>query len=190
MRLFVGIPLDDTVVSELGAVCDRLRSNTDGLRWAGLRWSGPESWHITLQFLGNTSPEQYACLSARLRAVHAPPVPIHLGELGFFDRAGIFFAGVELTPQLISLEQRVTEATAGCGFVSEDRAFHPHITLARSKGQGRGRPFAALKKRIEERIGHQPRFSRFTAQEFILYESHLGPAGSRYEIRARFPLGS
>ena len=184
MRLFIGIPLADAVVSDLGVVCARLRSAADGLRWAGLRWSGPESWHITLQFLGNTRAEQYACLAEGLRTVHSLPVPIGLGELGFFDRAGVFFADIELTPPLISLQQRVTEATAGCGFIAEGRAFHPHITLARSKGQGRSRPLEELK----HRIGHQPRFSRFTAREFVLYESHLGPDGSRYEIRERFPL--
>lgn len=179
MRLFIGIPLADTAVSELAAVCGRLRAASDGLRW-----SAPVSWHITLQFLGNTPEEQYDCLTVRLHAVHAPPVPIHLGELGFFDRAGIFFAGVELTPQLVSLEQRVREATAECGFVAEDRPFHPHITLARAKGQGRGQLLAALKNRV----GHQTRFSHFTAREFLLYESHLGQAGSRYEVRARFAL--
>jgi len=179
MRLFIGIPLADEVVSELAAVCARLQSATDGFRWVA-----PETLHITLQFLGNATPEQYNCLTASLRDVHAPPVPIHLGELGFFDRAGIFFAGVDLEPELTLVQQRVTEATAGCGFVAESRAFHPHITLARLKGQGRGGPLTTLKNRI----GHQHRFSRFTAQEFLLYESHLGAGGSTYEVRARFAL--
>ena len=31
-------------------------------------------------------------------------------------------------------------------------------------------------------------FPAFTAHEFLLYESFLSPAGSRYEVRARFPL--
>ena len=179
MRLFIGIPLADEVNAELGAVCARLRSATDGLRW-----SGHETWHVTLQFLGNATPEQYECLSARLREVRSGPVPIRLGELGFFDRAGIFFAGVDTTGQLISLQQRVTEATAGCGFVAEGREFHPHITLARAKGHGRGRPLSALK----DRIGSQANFSRFTAEEFLLYESHLGAGGSTYEVREKYAL--
>jgi 2'-5' RNA ligase len=32
------------------------------------------------------------------------------------------------------------------------------------------------------------RFSRFTAREFLLYESHLGAERARYEVRGRFPL--
>ena len=184
MRLFVGIPLEDAVASELGAVCARLRSAADGPGQSGLRWAGPESWHITLQFLGNVSPEQYARLTERLRTVHAPPVPIHVGELGLFDRAGVLFAGVELTPQLVLLQQRVMEATAGCGFVAEDRPFHPHITLARGKGQGRGSSLAALKDGMAIRAP----FSRFMAREFVLYESHLGATGSKYEMRERYRI--
>ncbi|HEY1160407.1 MAG TPA: RNA 2',3'-cyclic phosphodiesterase [Terracidiphilus sp.] len=179
MRLFVGIPLAAVVIGELAAVSARLKSTRDGLRWAA-----PESWHVTLQFLGNTGPETYACLVARLRELRSPPVPVRLEALDFFDRAGIFFAGVGLTPELLSIEQRVTAATARCGFVSETRPYHPHITLARGKGQGRGQPIRELKTRIQL----QPTFTRFAAREFLLYESLLSPTGSRYEIRERFPL--
>jgi len=179
MRLFVGIPLADAVVAELAEITARLRSAADGLRWAA-----PESWHITLEFLGNSSPEQYNCLVARLEALRSPPVPIRLAGLGVFDRAGIFYAGVELAPALVSLQPLVVAATALCGFQPEGRPFHPHITLARCKGQGRARQLAALMTKL--RI--QPAFTPFTAQEFLLYESHLRPGGAHYEVRARFPL--
>ena len=179
MRLFVGIPLAAAVTDELTAVAARFRARDDGLRWAA-----PESWHITLQFLGNTTPEQYPCLIQHLGELRSQPVPIHLGELGFFDRAGIFYARVALTPGLIALQQRVVDATGACGFVPEARPYHPHITLARAKGEGRGRPLRSL----EARIGRQPAFSHFTAGEFLLYESHLSRSGAAYEVRHRFPL--
>ncbi|MGD0522604.1 MAG: RNA 2',3'-cyclic phosphodiesterase [Terracidiphilus sp.] len=181
MRLFVGIPLAATVIGELAAVSARFRSREDGLRWMA-----PESWHVTLQFLGNTGPEKYACLVARLREVHSPPVPVRLEALGFFERAGIFFAGVGLTPELLSLEQRVTAATGLCGFMAETRPYHPHITLARGKGEGRGRGISELKARIQR----QPTFTRFVADEFLLYESLLSPSGARYVIQERFSLAA
>jgi 2'-5' RNA ligase len=146
--------------------------------------AAPASWHITLQFLGNTVPEKYECLNARLRELRFPPVPIELDAPGIFDRAGIVFAGVRQTSGLLSLQQRVTAATGLCGFVPETRPYHPHITLARAKGEGRGRGLHELETRM-----HRPTtFTPFVAREFLLYESLLGPAGSRYEIRARFPL--
>jgi hypothetical protein len=39
------------------------------------------------------------------------------------------------------------------------------------------------------RMRLQPRFTRFVAEEFLLYESFLGSAGARHEVRERFPLG-
>ena len=179
MRLFIAIPLADAVVAELAAVSARLRSAADGLRWAA-----PESWHITLQFLGNTTPEQYNCLAARLARVSSPPIPIRLDALGLFDRTGIFYVGVDLTPPLVSLQQCVVAATALCSFQPESRSFHPHITLARSKGQGRARQLGELLSRLPVR----PSFTCFVAREFLLYESHLRPDGSHYDVRARFPL--
>jgi 2'-5' RNA ligase len=172
MRLFVGIPLAAEVIDELSAVSMRLHSSEDGLRWSA---------HITLQFLGNT-PE-YECIVTRLKELHPPPVPVKLEGLGFFERAGIFFAGIRLTPELEALQQRVTAATGLCGFVPETRPYHPHITLARSKSKG----VKALRE-LKGRIHREPTFSGFVAEEFVLYESVPGAKGSHYQIRARFPL--
>jgi len=169
------------VIDEIAAVSLRLRSKE-----VGLRWQSPESWHITLQFLGNTSREQFECVVARLGELQMPPVPIRLEGLSAFDRAGVFIAAVTLTPELLQLQERVTAATAHCGFVAATRPYQPHITLARSKGKGQLPGLLALKTKLR----HQPEFTRFSAREFLLYESFLGPAGSHYEVRERFPLGA
>src|SRR5260370_32749804 len=128
MRLFIGIPLAPGVVEELAALTERLRSAVDGLRW-----SAAVGWHITLQFLGKTGAEQYACVVAGLRNIKFPPFEVQLEPPGFFDRAGVFFAGVRLSPELVRLQEVVVAATQPCGFEPEDRPYHPHITLAPSK---------------------------------------------------------
>jgi len=179
MRLFVAIQLPGGVVRELSEVSKRLRSDQDGLRWAS-----PESWHITLQFLGNTSPEQYTFLIAGLREVRSSPVPISVKDLGVFDRAGVFFADVAVSHELARLQQSVTAATSHCGFSAEDRPFHPHVTLARAKGDRRSSSIRALKSKISL----QPHFGSFVAVTLQLYEAFLGPSGSRYEVREQFTL--
>jgi 2'-5' RNA ligase len=178
MRLFIAIPLAAAVIDELRAASSRLHSAA-----GGLRWTTPESWHVTLQFLGNTNPDQYACVVARLRELHAPPVPVSLENLDCFERAGVLIARVHLAPELLSLQQRVTASTQPCGFVPEARPFQPHITLARSKG-----PRQDLTQ-LKSKLSRPSSFTRFQAREFLLYESFLSSAGSRYEVRARFPLG-
>ena len=179
MRLFIGIPIEAAVVERLSKASARLRSKDDGLRW-----SAAESWHITLQFLGKTSEEQYGCVVARLRELRFRAVPVHIESLGLFDRAGIFFAGVVVSPELLELQQRVTAATSQCGFKPEERPYHPHVTLARSKDRDGARGLRGLKSRIDP----EAKFGAFVAQEFVLYESVPRPGGSQYIVRERFPL--
>jgi hypothetical protein len=85
MRLFIGIALSPAVIAELATLTARLRPKPDSLRW-----TEPESWHITLYFLGSSSQEGFDCLLARLGELRFPPVPVGIDELGFFDRAGVF----------------------------------------------------------------------------------------------------
>jgi 2'-5' RNA ligase len=177
MRLFIGIPLAADLVHELSALTARLKLPTDGLRW-----SSAEGWHITLQFLGKTSDEPYACVAAGLRQISHAAFEIQLEPPGFFDRAGVFFAGVRVSPELTDLQQQVVAATKPCGFVPEDRPYHPHITLARDKSGRQG--LRMLKSRVPDKV----QFSSFAAREFLLYESFPDPGGSRYEVRERFAL--
>ena len=184
MRLFIGVPVAPAVAEQLAELRVRLERPGDGLRW-----SSPESWHITLQFLGSTTDLQYACVLQRLENIAAPGFPLQLEGLGFFDRAGVFFVDVLVTEPLNRLQQIVTRATSHCGFVPEDRPYHPHITLARRKGQSRD-GLRELKRRFESTRKSIPRLPAFSACEFLLYESFTSPAGSRYEVRERFPLGT
>ncbi len=179
MRLFVGIPLEDHVHAELAALVERLRRGSDNLRW-----SASDSWHITLQFLGNAGEEQLDCLRARSDKVRSAPVPVRLAALGAFERAGIVVVEVGVAPALAALQQHVIAATVQCGFKPEERPFHPHITLARARDR---RKFRGL---TLPRTGQQtPHFTPFSAREFLLYESFTEPSASRYEVRARFALG-
>ncbi len=179
MRLFIAIPLGEAVEAELKRLTGRLRPAA-----SHLRWSHPESWHITLQFLGNTTEEQYACLLPRLSELKASPIAIEFDGLGVFERAGVFILKVAPTPALVALQKKVVAATQPCGFEPEDRPYHPHITLARSNAGNRGRELRSLLERAGERV----RFEQIHATEFRLYESHLSATGSKYEVKCRLPL--
>jgi 2'-5' RNA ligase len=185
MRLFIGIPLALATTRDLDAEGKRLQSAKGNPALPdNLRWSTRESWHITLQFLGSASHEQYECVIARLREVHHAQVLIELGSIGTFTRAGVLFVDVRVSPELLALQKTITAATAPCGFTLEDRPYHPHITLARRKGKSQGRELRNLKSQTSP----PPHFTSFTAESFILYESVPTPEGSRYEIRERFSL--
>jgi 2'-5' RNA ligase len=179
MRLFVGIALAPEVRDELSRMTAKLRRADDGLRW-----SAPESWHTTLQFLGSSDRNAYECVIARLGEIHLSPFAVHLDAPGVFDRAGIFFVGVHPSPELTALERHVVAATTLCGFTPETRPYHPHITLARSRGRSGNDALRGLKTKLHS----MPRFEPSLVSEFLLYESKPAASGSRYEVRERFRL--
>src|SRR5271169_1359961 len=106
MRLFVGIPLAEAVQEEVAKATARPRQREDGLRW-----TASESWHITLQFLGETGADASKCVAAQLGEVRAAAVPVRLGQFGIFERAGAFVILVEVSRELAALVERVTAAT-------------------------------------------------------------------------------
>jgi RNA 2',3'-cyclic 3'-phosphodiesterase len=185
MRLFIAIPLGEAVEIALKRLTGRLQPAAPNLRW-----SLPESWHITLQFLGNASEQQYACLLPRLQALKPGAFAIDFEGLGVFERAGVFLLGVAPAPALVALQKRIVAATEPCGFepperVDLGRPYRPHITLARSKSATKGRELRALL----DRAGERQRFDGFRASEFRIYESHTLPTGSKYEVKCRFRMG-
>jgi 2'-5' RNA ligase len=76
----------------------------------------------------------------------------------------------------------VTSALTRAGIAPEERAFIPHITLARF---GRG-PVSSDGLPME-RLWPAPIEARF--DHFLLYESALGAGGSTYSAIARYRLG-
>ena len=64
MRLFVGLPLASEVLNELSEAVARLKTPHDGLRW-----TAADTWHITLQFLGNTDQQHCDCVLQQLARI-------------------------------------------------------------------------------------------------------------------------
>lgn len=179
MRLFVGIPLAPDTVNSLQKLSARLRAGQDGLRW-----TPPEAWHVTLQFLGETTTEQYACLLPALQKIEAAPLRITLDAVSTFERAGVIIVTVALSSALLALQGAVTRATTPCGFVPEARPYAPHITLARVRRGSRFRPHFVLQQSMREPL----RLPGFVAREFLLYESFPEKGGAHYAVRERFLL--
>lgn len=80
IRLFVGLALPD-------AVRDRLATLQNGV--PGARWVPPETFHVTLRFVGEIDEDVAADLDAELATLSAPAVPVRLRGLSRFgDKRG------------------------------------------------------------------------------------------------------
>ncbi len=182
MRMFLGIPVGLAAATELAVLAERLQAATSLTQANELRWSAPDTWHITLQFLGSVTPGQFDCVASRLRSFSARSFPVTLSDLGAFDRAGVLYARVQPSAPLLMLQQSILELTGTCGFHPEDRPYHPHITLARRRGRHSS---------LLSALGQQPFAAAwFTAEQVVLYESVPTPGGSRYVPREIAPLSS
>ena len=194
MRIFVGIDLDGEIRARIARFLDGVRGFAPDVRWVRA-----ESLHVTLKFIGEQKPEQVEAIRERLGRVEGLAMEIRFAGYGFFPTAKsprVFWIGMEAGPELAQLAGSIDAAVAALGIPREERAFSPHLTLARGGG-GSGSPkwrkgdrsnsdFAVLDKRLAAMPA--PDFGTMTAREFILYQSQLSPGGSKYSKLHRFPL--
>lgn len=181
MRLFVGIALASKTKQALEHFIASIRPSAPGLRW-----SSPEQWHVTLQFLGETSELRYPCILQQLHTIRSKSVEVTLMQPGIFVWAGVFHVAVKSSESLLKLHHQVEEALKDCGFQAELRPYSPHITLARNKGSTASPDFNQLHQRMSQHSSVE--FPSFVALEFLLYQSFTEQTGPRYEVREHFAL--
>jgi RNA 2',3'-cyclic 3'-phosphodiesterase len=192
MRVFVGLDIDPEIRERMTRYLEGVRGFAPDARWVK-----PESFHVTLKFIGEQKPEQVEQIRRELAAVRAHPFDISFRGHGFFPNPRsprVFWLGIEAGEQLPQLASGVDEAVARTGVPRETNDYRPHLTLARS-GSGSPRPKPGDRPSPPLRhLGDKlqgvpaPNFGTMTAREFYLYESKLSPAGAKYSKIARFPL--
>jgi RNA 2',3'-cyclic 3'-phosphodiesterase len=196
MRIFVGIDIDPEVRARISRFLEGIQGFAPEARWVQ-----PESLHVTLKFIGEQKTEQVDALAERLRRVACSLFEIRLEGYGFFPTAKaprVFWIGIHAGPQLVKLAESIDTAVAELAIPREDRTYSPHLTLARAggarssgsphwrKGDAPNEKFAVLQKRLGAMSAIE--FGTITAREFILYQSQLSPAGSKYTKLQRFSL--
>lgn len=191
MRLFVALDIDPEIRRRIGEFRDKMRAYAPDVRWVG-----PETFHITLLFLGET--QKLDDIKRALQQVHGSAIPLIFHGTGFFPNPKsprVFWVGIESDPHLQELVNSIAESLQPLGFRREAGPFTPHLTLARS-GSGRPRPVrgeqaAAGLRAVGIKLESEPPadFGTMTAREFCLYQSTLSPAGAKYTKLAAFSLG-
>lgn len=186
MRVFIGIDLDPEIRDKIAGFLEGVRPFAPEARWVTA-----ESLHITLKFIGEQKPEQVESIKAVLRTIEGKTSDIRFSDYGFFPSPRsprVFWIGVHGGPDLAELARMMDTATAELGIPREERAFSPHLTLARGaggsgspnwrKGDGPNSIFSVLQKRLTA-MGNLE-FGTMAAREFVLYQSRLSPKGSTY----------
>jgi 2'-5' RNA ligase len=190
MRLFVALDIDAAIRQRLQEFVNELHAHVPGLRFVG-----PETFHVTLKFLGES--KQVEEIERALAAVRGVPFEIAFRGNGFFpsaSRARVFWAGIEAPGELQALAAHVDAAVRSLGFPPERGAYKPHLTLARpGSGNPRGKPgnrpdegFQAIQQYLSGKPASE--FGTMTAHEFFLFESILSARGATYRKVRRYTL--
>ncbi|MFO7907656.1 MAG: RNA 2',3'-cyclic phosphodiesterase [Planctomycetota bacterium] len=184
-RTFVAVELSHSVRQRAGDLIQRLQASA-----ARVGWVSPENMHITLKFLGEQTDDDIAtiCQAVMEAAKTVAPFEFNCHGAGAFPshtRPRTVWIGVrEGTDALRQLHQRVEDQLWQRGYKKEKRAFHPHVTIGRVRRGGAG------VETLGDLITAAEQFQAGTvvAEEVVVFGSHLGRGGPRYQALARAPL--
>ncbi len=151
----------------------------------GARWVHTGGMHVTLKFIGEVAPEMVDRVKTALADVRsAGPVEMRFRGVGCFPnerRPRVLWAGIEAAQNLAELAAEIELRLTALGIPREERAFHPHLTLARFN-EPRGQP--RLAEAVQKLSARE--FGATRMPEFYLYQSRLKPGGAEYARLATF----
>jgi len=136
----------------------------------------PDQWHLTLEFLGEVEAERQRALREAASLVASPVrIEIVFDRLEHWARSQVLcMVATEVPAAVLAMVDSLRMALAAQGFSPEQRAWRPHLTLARKAR----RPIPS--RPVEPLC--------WSASEFVLVRSITDPAGSRYEPLGRWNL--
>jgi RNA 2',3'-cyclic 3'-phosphodiesterase len=185
MRLFAAVVPPSRALSELAAATSALAA-----QWPGVRWAGPEAWHVTLAFLGEVDESRVGAVGERMRraAGRHQSIDLRIAGSGAFPsaaRATVVWAGIDGDrPALAALAASVAAAARRAGYPPPDegRRFRPHLTLGRCRAPADLRPLVV---QLDGLAG-----TAWPASSVDLIRSHPPGLGRppRYELLQSWPL--
>ncbi len=184
-RVFCAVELPDDVRARLQEHIAHLRREFPD---AAASWSRVENIHLTLKFFGNVELERIPKISAAATRTtdQFSKFEIDVGKTGVFprpSRAQVLWIGInDPSGKLTALQKALETACAAQGFPKEDRAYRPHLTIARLRKPEGTRQLADTHLNTN--------FPPITVplHELIVFRSELSSKGSRYTAISRHQI--
>jgi 2'-5' RNA ligase len=193
-RCFLAVPLEPPAVSLLGAARDAFLGAEPG--WSQEKWVRPDLLHVTLVFIGALPDPGVRDALTEVRRVCAAHDPHSLALARIHarpsaGRASMLWATLDGDVHAIaSLAGELASALEySLGLRGEERAFAPHVTLARARTP-RPVPARALDAADAVLAAGKVLDGSVSVRSVTMYSSTLGPSGPRYEQLGSAPLGT
>lgn len=143
--------------------------------------------HLTLKFLGETSPQLVPEITQAIgeTLIGLEPFEMKLEGAGVFPhrhRPTIFWVGVENAKALNALAKDLEDRFEELGFLPERREFSPHLTIARIRKKPPAEFFELLDSTAEKTFG------TVCVDRVELMQSQLSADGPEYVPLATIPL--
>lgn len=189
MRLFIAAEIGPTIAAAAGQLVEELRLRTVRLApQAKVTWIPPERLHLTVRFIGSTDDERYRAIQRVLESpIDVAPFVLAIAGIGSFPKSGpprVIWAGVSSgRDRLDEIEREVTARLEKVGIEPEDRAYSPHLTLARVRWAAGLKAAVLLERHRDTPLGST------RVQAITLLESRLSPKGPTYVPLMHTPLG-
>lgn len=174
-RVFCAVKLPEQVRERLQDHVLRLRKEVPD---ATASWSRVENIHLTLKFFGNVGVDRIPVIAeAASRTVREfSAFRIVVGNTGVFpkpSRAQVLWIGVnDPSGKLSAVQKRFDDECLADGFSKEDRAYRPHLTIARLRNPARHLADAHLNMTFAN--------IEVPLTELVIFRSELSPKGSKY----------
>jgi 2'-5' RNA ligase len=179
LRVFIAVDPGKAIRSRCVALQETLARSAEGVRW-----EKPENIHITLLFLGETDERDVLAVCQAVTEVCAARDTFTLGieGVGCFPnlrRPRTLWAGVGTgTQDLVALHDALEPPLLELGcYRGEERAYTPHLTIGRVKGD---RPAERLAQALARQSGW--RGSETAIDEVLVMASQLTPEGPIYSV--------
>ncbi len=152
----------------------------DTFQKARIKWTYPDSWHITSHFIGRANAEELETLKEIVSetAENAKGFSVNVTGIGFFpsvSRPKVLWTGVDPKDDLTKLYQKTGALLRSEGFETVTNPYNPHITLARIKYCNNTELAGEVEQLYEGKV-----FGTMNINKIILFESRLFPTGARY----------
>ncbi len=184
MRLFIAIEIPEEIKRGISAIQEQLRRSG-----ADATWTRPEGIHLTLKFLGEVAeakvPDIKNAMTGAVQGIAG--FRLEAAGAGAFPNnksPRVLWLGVRGdVERLAALQSMVEGAMVKLGFDPDDRAFSPHLTLARIKYL---RPKFSWPQAIE--TIKDVKLGGMDVTAVSLMKSELKPSGAVYTEMGRVEL--
>lgn len=181
VRAFLAVPLPVSLRQRLAQLQVELSKALPGIRW-----THPDTVHLTLRFFGETGIDDLEKIRASMLSValHAATFQVDVCGLGAFParhRPRVVWLGLTPGDSLHTLYLACQQELARTGIAEEPRAFAPHLTIGRFRERG-----PDLTPLLGKYAGTS--FGTLPVDQLVLFESRLLPGGARHLPLFNVPL--